>query len=316
VALTCYRGRALLREQADRIAVSEARYRDLAERSPDAIWHLGPDAGPRLDYLSPSCQTITGIGPDHLGDDARTFVATIDPDGVSTLGGLLSNDQPLSQVGTERFFSTIEKPNGTTVVLETQVAGVPNGVQGITRDMTDIGRLQAQLTEQAMRDPLTGLANRRLLDELLARALRRARRRGETVTVAFLDLDGFKHINDKHGHQAGDVVLRETATRLRAAVRATDVVSRVGGDEFVLVWETPGELPELVATKIAEALAAPVEIAPGVLVDCTASIGLADTRQLGYDAVILLNTADARMYESKRVRAGAHARRDMVLKSR
>ena len=122
-------------------------------------------------------------------------------------------------------------------MFEVRVVETADGIQGVGRDVTEIRALQARLAEQATRDPLTGLANRRLLDELLGRALRRADRSGNTLTVAFLDLDNFKSVNDTYGHDAGDAVLRATATRLQAAVRDADVVARYGGDEFVVVYE-------------------------------------------------------------------------------
>ena len=88
-----------------------------------------------------------------------------------------------------------------------------------------------------MRDPLTGLANRRLLDELFEASLSRADRTGTPLAVAYLDLDDFKTLNDTYGHDAGDIVLCETARRLRSTVRSADLVARVGGDEFVIVHE-------------------------------------------------------------------------------
>ena len=91
-----------------------------------------------------------------------------------------------------------------------------------------------------MRDPLTGLANRRLLDELLGRAIQRAKRLGTPLSVVFLDLDTFKSVNDTYGHEAGDAVLRVTAARLQTAVRDADVVARYGGDEFIVVYEGIG----------------------------------------------------------------------------
>ena len=154
----------------------------------------------------------------------------------------------------------------------------------------------------ALRDPLTGLANRLLLDELLEAALVRSERNKVPVAVMFLDLDGFKSVNDAHGHDAGDLVLRETARRLLSILRATDVVARLGGDEFVIVCElnecSPGDL----IARVDRSLAEPFVIAENVEVSCPASIGHADTRAVGHDPAALLNAADAAMYAAKRAR--------------
>ena len=97
--------------------------------------------------------------------------------------------------------------------------------------------LTATLAERAVRDPLTGLANRTLLHERLRGILARDARAGTTTALLFLDLDGFKAINDKHGHAVGDLVLKVVADRLTAVVRPSDTVARLGGDEFVVLVE-------------------------------------------------------------------------------
>ncbi len=171
------------------------------------------------------------------------------------------------------------------------------------RDVTELRALQLQLAEQATRDPLTRLANRRLLDELLGRALRRADRSGTSVTVAFLDLDDFKSVNDTHGHDAGDTVLRATAARLQAAVRDADVVARYGGDEFVVVYEgAEGDGRKGLAERIEDALRDPIDIEGGASVRCPASVGIADTRSTAPNAAALIGAADHAMLEVKRTR--------------
>jgi diguanylate cyclase (GGDEF)-like protein len=322
VALSACEQRAALRDQARRLADSEARYRDLAERSPDAIWHVifepasddtatspetplngkGPERGDAhvwVDYLSPAFETLTGVAPSAVGDDAAALLAIVDPEQLSLISSdVLSRTRP-TEARHERFFSTISRLDGTTVVVETQVAVTESGAQGIVRDMTEIGRLQAELTEMAVRDPLTGLANRRLLDELLEAALQRAKRGGAAVTVALLDLDHFKEVNDTYGHAAGDEVLRRTARRLREAVRASDVVARVGGDEFVIVFDAGVSGAAGVVPRIRALTARPIGIGDGRLVRCPPSIGLADTATVGLDAAALLAAADADMYAHK-----------------
>ncbi|MEO6204658.1 MAG: sensor domain-containing diguanylate cyclase, partial [Mycobacteriales bacterium] len=101
----------------------------------------------------------------------------------------------------------------------------------------DLRALTASLTEAAVRDPLTGLANRTLLEERLRAVLAKDVRSGQSTAVLFLDLDGFKNVNDEHGHATGDQVLRAVARRIAAAVRPSDTVARLGGDEFVVLVE-------------------------------------------------------------------------------
>ena len=118
-----------------------------------------------------------------------------------------------------------------------QTTRIRGGLQGVSRDVTELRHLQEKLEALALRDPLTGLANRRLFNELLDADLARTQRSGLPLAVAFLDLDGFKNVNDTYGHDVGDLVLCETARRLVSTVRGADIVARLGGDEFVVVYE-------------------------------------------------------------------------------
>jgi diguanylate cyclase (GGDEF)-like protein len=168
-------------------------------------------------------------------------------------------------------------------------------------DVTGLRELQEAMTALALRDPLTGLANRRLFAELLDAELARAERSGPPLAVALLDLNGFKRINDTHGHDAGDAVLCETARRLLSIVRGTDVVARLGGDEFV-VYEPTDPISKNLIRRIDRALSEPIDITPTVKVRCPASIGTADTVTSGRDATALLAAADRAMYQTKRAR--------------
>jgi diguanylate cyclase (GGDEF)-like protein len=175
-------------------------------------------------------------------------------------------------------------------------------VQGVTRDVTELRRLQDRLAALALRDPLTGLANRRLLDELLDAELARTQRSEVPLAVAYIDLDGLKQVNDTYGHDAGDLVLCETARRLVELVRGADVVARLGGDEFVVVYEPKDPNSDRLVDRIDAALVEPIEISRGTTVSCPASIGTADTRIVGASATKLLAAADDAMYQVKRAR--------------
>ena len=154
----------------------------------------------------------------------------------------------------------------------------------------------------ALHDPLTGLANRRLLTELLDADLARTERDGLPLAVAFLDLDGFKNVNDTHGHDAGDLVLCETARRLLTIVREADTVARVGGDEFVIVFQPNDANSHNLVARLDEGLSEPIHISATTTVTCPASTGIADTRTVGYHSAALLAAADDAMYDAKQAR--------------
>ena len=285
---------------------NEARFRELADRSPDVILRFSREPEPHFDYLSPSFEILTGIPVATIEADYRELAAALDDRGKAGMANLVAG-RPLPP----RFDTTFRRKDGTVAVFEMRVVETPDGVHGVGRDVTEIRALQAQLAEQATRDPLTGLANRRLLDELLGPALRRADRSGTPLTVAFLDLDDFKSVNDTYGHEAGDTVLRVTAARLRTVVRGADVVARYGGDEFVVVNEDAGDgAGHRLAERIEEALRAPIDIGGGVAIRCSLSVGIADTRSTVGGPAALIDAADRAMLDLKKTRTPS-ARRDL-----
>jgi diguanylate cyclase (GGDEF)-like protein len=168
----------------------------------------------------------------------------------------------------------------------------------IRRKAAELRRLEA-----ARRDPLTGLATRAVLLERLQRAKQRANREGRPFAVLFLDLDGFKKVNDDLGHQAGDCVLRTVARRLAQVVRKADTVARLGGDEFVILAEGLGDVADAVtiAHKALESIARQVDIDDG-LVEITGSIGISVYPRDESNVERLLALADAAMYRAKRSR--------------
>ncbi|HWW28559.1 MAG TPA: diguanylate cyclase [Steroidobacteraceae bacterium] len=153
----------------------------------------------------------------------------------------------------------------------------------------------------ALYDPLTGLANRRLLSDRLSVALVHARRSMSAVAVVYLDLDGFKQINDMLGHSAGDVLLKLVAARLAATVREEDTVARVGGDEFILgLWHvSDADYAATVASKVIEAVSQPYDI-EGHAVRITMSAGIGLYPVHGEDADTLMKSADLALYDAKR----------------
>ena len=198
--------------------------------------------------------------------------------------------------------STCDAPTVSIAICETRVTTDRHALQGVSRDVTELRQLQETMAQLALRDPLTGLANRRLLDELLEAELAPTQRNGTPLAVAYVDLDGLKQVNDTHGHDAGDAVLRETARRLVSIVGDADVVARIGGDEFVIVYNPNDTRVNDLVDRIDERLSTPIEINDEITLICPASIGTADTRTVGRDPAHLLAAADDAMYQVKRAR--------------
>ncbi|UVW27836.1 diguanylate cyclase domain-containing protein [Massilia sp. H6] len=166
---------------------------------------------------------------------------------------------------------------------------------------------QARLHFLAMHDDLTGLPNRRLLRERLDAALARARRQQAMLALLFIDLDRFKQINDQHGHACGDRLLQQVAARIGAAVRDTDTVARIGGDEFVVLLEDIASTADAdaVAGKIHAALALSFDLGDGIHLPVGASIGSAHYPGQADAIDSLLDAADAAMYAAKARRKAA-----------
>ncbi|MFP5364635.1 MAG: diguanylate cyclase domain-containing protein [Thermoleophilia bacterium] len=171
----------------------------------------------------------------------------------------------------------------------------------LTGEVITREQLEGTLRAQALRDSLTGLANRRLLFDRLENASRRLARQPGLLALLFIDLDGFKAVNDTHGHVGGDAVLVEAADRLRAIVRDHDSVARLGGDEFLILAEQMTDVDDALAlgARVVEAFGEPFR-RPGGLVRVDASVGIAATSEPVNDLEAFLSRADSAMYEAKR----------------
>jgi diguanylate cyclase (GGDEF)-like protein len=177
---------------------------------------------------------------------------------------------------------------------------VLQGLSAAARRALDNARMHGQVQQQARTDALTGLPNRAALMRHLERELARARRHDRRIGLAFIDLDGFKGVNDAHGHEEGDALLVELALRLREAVRAEDLVARLAGDEFCVVLD--GISDRTHADDLAEELRGRLEpvVAPrGVGI----SLGLALGPDDSAEPAALLRAADSAMYADKAARA-------------
>lgn len=180
-------------------------------------------------------------------------------------------------------------------------AGAIIGLMGITCEINEIRQVEVALQRLATHDTLTDLPNRYLMIDRLNRAVARAIRNSTPFAVMFMDIDHFKDVNDSHGHEYGDQLLRSVAQRLVKTVRSSDTVARIGGDEFVIIMDTTRQVAqaETVARKVQRALNRPHSLG-SQKVKSTVSIGISYYPENGRDADGLIAAADEAMYVVKR----------------
>ncbi|WP_203557637.1 sensor domain-containing diguanylate cyclase [Bacillus sp. B15-48] len=177
-------------------------------------------------------------------------------------------------------------------------------VTGVIFDISNRKEKEAKLAQMALFDALTGLPNRLMLKEHIQKVMSRAKRTNHEVIIMFLDLDGFKAVNDTLGHDIGDLLLKDVADRLNASVREEDLVSRIGGDEFIIVFEeTNKEDIVLIAERIVENLSNPYYLTDNE-VRVTPSVGISVYPDDATDLNTIINHADTAMYVAKKTGKG------------
>jgi len=301
--LSFRQGAARLAEAA--VRASEARFRSLVQHSSDLIFVIGADGV--IQFASSSASRLIGYEPDALiGVDLVALAHADDADIVASFVRVAAELPAVSPPAEWRLRGTDDTIVQVEAIASNRLAD--EAVRGIVVNARDVGERKAlldQLAHQAFHDPLTGLANRALFYDRVSHALELGQREGRTVTVLFLDLDGFKQVNDTMGHSEGDHLLRMIANRLRACARATDTVARLGGDEFaVLVEDTAiARSTERLIDRIREQMAFPFTLA-GRELRISASIGSASA--IGGDVDQVLRHADVAMYVAKRAEKGSH----------
>ncbi|MBF0249775.1 MAG: diguanylate cyclase [Alphaproteobacteria bacterium] len=203
-----------------------------------------------------------------------------------------------------------KRKDGTVFPIEVSVAELHEGGEtlftGVIRDITDRKKAEAEIQYLAHHDALTGLPNRNLYVERVERAVHRAKRSGKVLALMFIDLDKFKPVNDLLGHEAGDLVLKTVAARLKHCVRESDTVARLGGDEFVAILENLDhwQSAKVVAEKILKSVPEPIVTATGDEASVGTSIGISVYPHDGHDVDELTNAADQAMYAVKQAGRG------------
>jgi diguanylate cyclase (GGDEF)-like protein/PAS domain S-box-containing protein len=290
----------LLARQNRQLRRNEERFRSLLQNSADV--NLIVDADGRVVYESPAVSRVLGVDPAaHVG---RPFIAAVHPDDAEWVERALVDvlARPDAQLVREfRMRHADGSWRQMEVVLRNLTADpAVGGIVINHRDITTRKELEAELTERAFHDSLTGLANRALFADRLEHALARVRRGPDRLAVLFVDLDDFKTVNDSLGHAAGDALLVQVAARLSAAIRPSDTLARMGGDEFAVLIEDAGDedAPLSITQRLLAALEGPFQL-ESKEVFVHASVGIALTTHRGATPDELLRNADVAMYTAK-----------------
>ncbi len=311
---------ALVEERTRALNESEAFYRLLTEDTLDVLWRT--DSNFHITYISPSDERLRGFKAEEVvGRHALELFAD---EGIAIVTEAMHRRQDAEPEGAPQGFVSFEAPHrckdGRVIWGEVFSKAVRDehgkivGYHGITREITKRKEMQDQVRQLAFFDSLTGLPNRRLLNDRLSQTLAASKRNGHHGALMFVDLDNFKPLNDKYGHFVGDLLLIEVAQRLKGCVREMDTVARFGGDEFVVML---GELDvdhatsvaqaEIVAEKIRTRLSGAYSLqvehegraASRVEHRCTASIGVVVFLDHEASPDDILVCADKAMYQAK-----------------
>ena len=270
---------------------------DVLNLLPDAVCVV--DAEGHLLFASASFERIFGYAPGEV--IGRRIFELVHPDDREAT--LQQAEQVMDGVPQRHFRNRYIHKQGHSVDIQWSAQWLPDhGVRiGVAREVSELRRAERELEYRASHDPLTGLPNRHRLQRELQHAMAHATETGGGLALLYLDLDGFKAANDRSGHHAGDEVLREVARRLQQGLRQSDLVARVGGDEFVVLL--PGCNDPSAARFVADSLRArlhPPYPLPGGELRLDASVGIACFPADGTDPEALLAHADRAMYEAKR----------------
>jgi diguanylate cyclase (GGDEF)-like protein/PAS domain S-box-containing protein len=286
--------RAVTEQQA--LDAGERRLLALVQNSVDLVMVLEPDS--TASFVSPSAGSVLGLAPEQL--TGRRFVDLLLPRDVPMFIRLLGG----SREGEQGVVVRMRHADGRELVLEgtlSNLLGDPSisGWVLTIRDVTDRQAMEQELSYQAFHDSLTGLANRQLFGDRLTHALRRRDGVTDRLSVLFLDVDDFKHVNDSLGHGIGDQLLVTVGQRIASAVREGDTAARIGGDEFAILMEDADcDTAREVAHRLLEALAVPIVVGEHASA-VRASIGIAEAMPGLTTSEETLRNAEVAMYWAK-----------------
>jgi diguanylate cyclase (GGDEF)-like protein/PAS domain S-box-containing protein len=283
------------------IAEREQRFRDVVEAAGEYVWEA--DSAWRFTYLSERVEAVLGYSrAELLGRTPQEFMPLGEERAVQDwFARHVAMDKPFRDL----VHRSITKSGG---VIWQSVNGVPVrdaagrwiGYRGTAADVTARKQAEARIEVLTARDALTGLPNRLLLAERTGEAIANAARNRSRLALLCIDLDRFRLVNESFGHQAGDALLRAVAERLHNALRREDTLGRIGGDDFVLLWNglRTGEEAAMLAQRLLSVLGRPFTV-DGLAVNVGASIGIALYPEDGRDFTDLLKNADAALYHAK-----------------
>ena len=269
------------------------------------VFRCRNDAHWTMEFVSDGCLALTGYSPDDLvGNCTLGYNDVILPEDRARVRE--STGVPGLAPGRYTIEYRIRRADGAVRVVGERgtpvldESGAVVAYEGFIEDITERSGYRLRIEQQANYDALTGLANRRLLNDRLSQAILRAERDRGRVAVAFVDLDQFKIINDTFGHELGDDMLRTMAERLGDCVRQSDTVARQGGDEFVLLLDGYQDAEELlgVIQRVHAAIGRPWQASRREF-HVTCSVGVAVYPNDGRSAEVLLRNADVAMYKAK-----------------
>lgn len=276
----------------------DARFRAAIETTTDGF--LAADRSGRIIDTNLAYCRLSGYSREEL-QELRVPALEAQEDAAATAKHL----EDIMRTGSATFETVHRRKDGSTWPVEVITTFSP-ALDGqfftFIKDLTERKKVETMTWRQANYDHLTDLPNRALFFDRLYQECMLARRGHTRVALLFADLDGFKTVNDHHGHQAGDIVLQEVAHRWLATVRESDTVARLGGDEFAFIIDRFQEAADLatLSKKLLAALTRPIQLPGGASCQVGASIGIAVFPADAIDADILISRADSAMYESKR----------------
>ena len=286
-----------------RLSRREHYYRQLMESGSDIILGINVQTG-KTTFVSDSTSKILGHENDfYLNRSALNFFSETSRKSFSEI---LDKASYSNEIDNSRCEIELLKKDGDILTADMMMQlhqsedGKYTELIADIRDISERKQYEQRLAQMAHTDALTGLANRKMFFDLAEHALSKANRQQSQCAIMFVDLDEFKQINDSYGHDAGDEVLKEVAIRLKNCVRSSDIVGRIGGDEFVVLIDDVKIKTEIEA--LAEKIIAAVSdklIVFGEEKQVGASIGIAFYPEHGFDINTLINKADQSMYEIK-----------------